>query len=284
MGRRRRRSRSAATARGWPSRAGSGTSPSSMWRRGERSRPPVSLAFPATIALNKNGTRLGVGTFGVQTSRSSTLPRARRSARRSRRRLRGQYRVQQRRIADGRRHAAAEPSGSSTRRPANGSALTKRCPSPLQSPIGLGFTPDDTTLLVASERRRDRAARPRRAPEAGASSGRPPGWIATFSPDGTRFAVPIDGSDNDTAIVDVATGKLLQTLHPARRFPNWENSSTAPLRGRLQPERTGGCDRLRRVRRPAGRDRGVLRGRRVLSPPPPRARCAVHRRTTCVEP
>ena len=44
------------------------------------------------------------------------------------------------------------------------------------------------------------------------------GWLATFSPDGTLFAVPIDGSDNDTAIVDVATGKLLQTLHPARRF------------------------------------------------------------------
>ena len=138
-------------------------------------------------------------------------------------------------------------------------------------PIGLGFTPDDTTLLVASSGGeiavldlvgRQKLARPAETT----------GWIATFSPDGTRFAVPIDGSDNDTAIVDVATGKLLQTLHPARRFPNWGTPVTRPLPGRLQPGRTGGRDRFRRVRRPAGRDRGVLRGRRDVSPPPPRTR------------
>ena len=62
------------------------------------------------------------------------------------------------------------------------------------------------------------------------------GWLATFSPDGTRFAVPIDGSDNDTAIVDVATGKLLQTLHPARRFPNWGTRPHRPFRVAFSPD------------------------------------------------
>ena len=92
---------------------------------------------------------------------------------------------------------------------------------PLSSrPIGLGFTPDDTALFVASGDGQmavlDLVGRQKLARPAETT-----GWIATFSPDGTRFAVPIDGSDNDTAIVDVATGKLLQTLHPARRFPDW---------------------------------------------------------------
>ena len=101
-------------------------------------------------------------------------------------------------------------------------------------PIGLGFTPDDTTLFVASGDGemavldlvgRQKLARPAETT----------GWIATFSPDGTRFAVPIDGSDNDTAIVDVATGKLLRTLHPARRFPNW-GPGTGPFRVAFSPD------------------------------------------------
>ncbi len=122
---------------------------------------------------------------------------------------------------------------------------------PFGNPSGLGFTSDNATLLVASSSGDiaviDLVGRQKLARPAATT-----GWLATFSPDGTLFAVPIDGSDNDTAIVDVATGKLCR---PCTR-PDGSDWGSAlykgPLMRGLQPRRKRGRDRFRRVRRPAG--------------------------------
>ena len=241
--------------------------------------PPVTLPSQAVIALNKTGTRLGVVTSDdariLDVATGETLGTPEQS---------GGYGIHVAFSSDGSLMGAVCACGAVwIFDAATGERVGPDRTVPLSSPsIGLGFTPDDATLLVASGDGQiavlDLVGRQKLARPAETT-----GWIGTFSPDGTRFAVPIDGSDNDTAIVDVATGKLLQTLHPARRFPKL-GPNAEPLPGRLQPGRTGDCDRLRCVRRPAGRDRGVLRGRRILCPPPPCTGCAVHWGTTCVEP
>ena len=240
--------------------------------------PPVTLPLPANIALDKTGTRLGVATsddariLDVPTGETLGTPEAT-----------GGYQIHFAFSSDGSLMGAVLDTGDLWLfDAATGKRVGADLRVPLSSrPIGLGFTPDDTALFVASASGQmavlDLVGRQKLARPAETT-----GWIATFSPDGTRFAVPIDGSDNDTAVVDVATGKLLQTLHPARRFPDWY-TVPHPFRVAFSPRRAGGCDRLRRVRRPAGRDRGVLHGRRIFSPPPPCPGCAVHRGTTCVE-
>ncbi len=177
--------------------------------------PAVTLPAPALIALNRTGTRLGAGSHGggdarvvdVATGETLGTPLV----------------ANQFRIAfsnDGSLMGAVSLSGAvQVFDAATGEPAAEQTVS-FGSPSGLGFTADNTKLLVASTGGEiavlDLVGRQKLGRPAETS-----GWLGTFSPDGALFAVPIDGSDNDTAIVDVATGKLIRTLRPARSFPNW---------------------------------------------------------------
>jgi len=194
--------------------------------------PPVKLGSPATIGLNEDGTRLAAATvddarlIDVATGETLGTPQPA-----------GCYPISFAFSSDGSLMGALCACGVvwlfDT---ATGERTAPDIRVPFSAaPVGLGFTTDDTTLLVGGTGGQlaalDLVGRQKLARPVDAN-----GWIATFSPDGTRFAIPINGSDNDTAIVDVATGKRLQTLHPARQFPNWDYSKTGPLEAAFSPD------------------------------------------------
>ena len=177
--------------------------------------PAVSLLFPANIALDETGGRLGIGgltngdahVVDVATGETLGTPLVDRGTQ-----------INVAFSGDGSLMGAVSGSGTVwVFDAATGERVGPDRTVPFASPTGLGFSPDNAMLLVASSGGeiavldlggRQKLARPVEAT----------GWPATFSPDGTVFAGPIDGSDNDTVVVDVATGKLLQTLRPARTF------------------------------------------------------------------
>ncbi len=183
---------------------------------GKTIAPPVTLPWPASITLDETGARLAAGSLTggdarlIDTATGATLGTP--------------LEANEFRIAfsgDGSLMGAVSLSGAvRVFDAATGEQVGADRTLPFGGPSGLGFTPDNETLLVAGTGGeiavldlvgRQKLARPAETT----------GWLATFSPNGALFAVPIDGSDNDTAIVDVATGKLLRTVHPARGFPNW---------------------------------------------------------------
>ena len=196
--------------------------------------PPVTLSLPASIVLNETGTRLGVGGFvdgdahivDVATGETLGTPLVDPGS--------------QIHVAfsdDGSLMGAVSGSGAvwifdST----TGEPVGPNRTAPFGNPSGLGFTSDNATLLIASSSG-DIAVIDLVGRETLARPAATTGWLATFSPDGKLFAVPIDDSDNDTAIVDVATGKRLQTLHPARRYPDWGSALyKGPLIAAFSPD------------------------------------------------
>ena len=172
----------------------------------------MTLSLPASIVLNETGTRLGVGGFvdgdahivDVATGETLGTPLVDPGS--------------QIHVAfsdDGSLMGAVSGSGAvwifdST----TGEPVGPNRTAPFGNPSGLGFTSDNATLLVASSSGdivaidlvgRQTLARP-------ASDHR----VAhrSVSPDGKLFAVPIDDSDNDTAIVDIRDGQTFADPAP----------------------------------------------------------------------
>ena len=217
---------------------------------GKSIAPPVTLPWPAGLALNKTGTRLGVGSFTggdarvVDVATGETLGTPLEA---------NQFLVAF--SGDGSLMGAVSLSGTvRVFDAATGEQVGADRTLPFGGPSGLGFTPDNQTLVVAGKggeiavldlvgrqklaasRRDDRLARhvlPRRRDVC-----RPDRWFRQRHRDRRRR--------NGQASADGA---------PSPKLPELGNPGlTRSLRGGLQSGRRRTRDWFRRVRRPAGRD------------------------------
>ena len=191
--------------------------------------PTVTVPWPAGIAIDGTGTRLAVGsTTGgdarlIDVATGATIGEP----------LSGQQ-LTVALSGDGSLMAAASLDGRvRVVETAGGAPIVPDVTVPTAKPVGVAFSPNNDALLVAGSDGKvaviDLVGRRKigRPLEVG-------GWLGFFSPDATLVAVN-HREDNEVSVLDVASGRLLQTLRPAQPWPN-PALLTGPINPAFSPD------------------------------------------------